>query len=109
VARAARAAFEKLFSCVQNTIPQRRFPNRASIGNRHVHLMRISKSKTEQIKNRGQVVTKQEERLAQERQEIATRIANFRKTQEKFEREREEYFQTTMQNARRTERPSLWS
>ena len=54
-------------------------------------------------------MTKQEERLAQERQDIATRIANFRRTQEKFEREREEYFLTTMQNARRTERPSFWS
>lgn len=54
-------------------------------------------------------MTKQEERLAQERQEIATRIANFRRTQEKFEREREEYFLTTMQNARRTERLSVWS
>ena len=54
-------------------------------------------------------MTKQEERLAQERQEIATRIANFRKTQEKFEREREEYFLTTMHNARTTERPSFWS
>lgn len=54
-------------------------------------------------------MTKQEERLAQERQEIATRIANFRRTQEKFEREREEYFLTTMENARRTEGPSFWS
>ena len=54
-------------------------------------------------------MTKQEERLAQERQEIATRIANFRRTQQKFEREREEYFLTTMQNARRTEPPSFWS
>jgi len=54
-------------------------------------------------------MTKQEERLAQEREEIAMRIANFKATQEKFEREREEFFLTTMQNARKTERPSFWS
>ena len=54
-------------------------------------------------------MTKQEERLAQEREEIATRIANFKATQQKFEREREEYFLTTMENARKTERPSFWS
>ena len=53
-------------------------------------------------------MTKQEERRAQERQEIATRIANFKATQQKFEREREEYFLTTMQNARKTERPTFW-
>jgi hypothetical protein len=54
-------------------------------------------------------MTKQEERLAKEREEIATRIANFKATQERFEREREEFFLTTMQNARKTERPSFWS
>jgi hypothetical protein len=54
-------------------------------------------------------MTQQEERLAQEREEIATRIANFKATQEKFEREREEFFLTTMQNARKAERPSFWS
>jgi chorismate mutase len=54
-------------------------------------------------------MTKQEECLAQEREEIATRIAKFKATQQRFEREREEYFQVTMQNARKTERPSLWS
>jgi chorismate mutase len=54
-------------------------------------------------------MTQQEERRAQERQEIATRIANFKATQQKFEREREEYFLTTMQNARKTDRPTFWS
>jgi hypothetical protein len=54
-------------------------------------------------------MTKQEERRAQERQEIATRIATFKATQQKFEREREEFFLTTMQNARKTERASFWS
>jgi hypothetical protein len=54
-------------------------------------------------------MTQQEERLAQEREEIAMRIANFKATQEKFEREREEFFLATMQNARKAERPSFWS
>jgi hypothetical protein len=36
---------------------------------------------------------------ALERQEIATRVASFRATQQKFERAREEYFVTTMKNA----------
>jgi hypothetical protein len=97
---------------VQNTIPQRRFPNRASIGNRDMRVTRIkitNKSKQSKSKSRGWVMTKQEECLAQERQEIATRIANFRRTQEKFQREREQYFLTTMENARRTDGPSFWS
>jgi hypothetical protein len=46
---------------------------------------------------------------AQEREEITTRIATFEATQEKFAREREEFFLTTMQNARKTERASFWS
>jgi len=54
-------------------------------------------------------MTKQEERRAQEREEITARIASFKATQEKFEREREEYFLTTMQSARRRDRSSLWS
>ena len=54
-------------------------------------------------------MTKQEERRAQEREEIATRIATFKATQQKFEREREEFFLTTMQNACKTKRASFWS
>ncbi len=38
-----------------------------------------------------------------EREEIAARIASFKATQEKFEREREEYFVTTLENARYSE------
>jgi hypothetical protein len=40
------------------------------------------------------------DRLAREREEIAERVANFKATQEKFKREREEYFTTTLDNAR---------
>jgi hypothetical protein len=49
-----------------------------------------------------------QERLRREREEITARVANFRATQEKFAREREEYFETTMENARKTRRPSFW-
>ena len=54
-------------------------------------------------------MTQQEEGRAQERREIATRIANFKATQEQFAREREEYILATMQNARETQRPLFWS
>jgi len=43
------------------------------------------------------------DRLAREREEIAARVANFKATQEKFKREREEYFTTTLDNARHGE------
>ena len=52
---------------------------------------------------------------ALEREEIAMRVANFKATQEKFAREREKYFVTTLENARHSdrarhpsERPSFW-
>ena len=41
-------------------------------------------------------MTEQQERLAREREEIASRVASFKATQEKFEREREEYYVTTL-------------
>jgi hypothetical protein len=56
-----------------------------------------------------------QDRLAREREEIATRVANFKATQEKFERERAQYFVTTLQNARLQnprrglQRPPFWS
>ena len=48
-------------------------------------------------------MTESQDRLAREREEIATRVANFKATQEKFQREREEYYTTTLENARQTE------
>jgi chorismate mutase len=45
-------------------------------------------------------MTDNEDRLGRERQEIAARVASFRATQEKFKREREEYFAATLDNAR---------
>ncbi|TAI62804.1 hypothetical protein [Bradyrhizobium sp. Leo170] len=44
-------------------------------------------------------MTEKEERLAREREEIATRIANFKATQQKFERERQEYYANTLGSA----------
>jgi chorismate mutase len=55
-------------------------------------------------------MSEQQDRLAAERKEIATRVANFKATQEKFEREREEYFVSTLANARNgSQRPPFSS
>ncbi len=55
-------------------------------------------------------MSEQEKRIAQEREEIAARVATFKATQEKFERERQEYFVTTLENARHSsERRPVWS
>ncbi|HVN04368.1 MAG TPA: hypothetical protein VMT86_08125 [Bryobacteraceae bacterium] len=62
---------------------------------------------TEQ-KDRPRQERARQDRLRQEREEIAGRIANFRATQQRFERAREEYFEATMENARKTARPSFW-
>jgi len=62
---------------------------------------------TEQKDRRSQERVRQD-RLRKEREEIAARVASFRATQQKFERAREEYFETTMENARKTGRPSFW-
>ncbi|WP_051334337.1 hypothetical protein [Bradyrhizobium sp. Ai1a-2] len=43
--------------------------------------------------------TEKEERLAREREEIAARIASFKATQQKFERERQEYYANTLGGA----------
>jgi hypothetical protein len=57
---------------------------------------------------RGFDMTEDEQRKEREREEIAARVAAFRATQERFKREREEYFVSTLENARKVERPSLW-
>jgi chorismate mutase len=48
-------------------------------------------------------MTEPQDNAAQEREEIAARIATFKATQEKFKREREKYFITMLGNARRSE------
>lgn len=55
-------------------------------------------------------MTEQQDTATREREEIVSRIATFKATQEKFAREREEYFVTTLQNARAGfESPPFWS
>ncbi len=55
-------------------------------------------------------MTEQEDRLAREREEIAARVANFKATQRKFEREREEFFVTTLENAKNgSDGRAVWS
>jgi chorismate mutase len=55
-------------------------------------------------------MTDQDDRLVRERNEIAARIADFKATQEKFKREREEYYVTTLENARSgSDGKSFWS
>jgi hypothetical protein len=57
----------------------------------------------------GWAMTEKEERLARDRAEIAARVASFRETQQKFERAREEYYETTLANALNgSGRPSFW-
>lgn len=51
----------------------------------------------------------QRERLARERAEIAARVASFKATQEKFERERDEYFVATLRKACATGPLPFWS
>jgi chorismate mutase len=54
-------------------------------------------------------MTEQQERMAKERAEIAARVASFKATQEKFERERDEYFVATLRNARATGPLPFWT
>jgi hypothetical protein len=42
---------------------------------------------------------------ATERDEIVARIARFKATQEKFKRDRDEYFVATLENARQAKNP----
>jgi hypothetical protein len=57
-------------------------------------MMAIRESATD-----GWAMTEKEERLARDRAEIAARVASFRETQQKFERERVAYYETTLANA----------
>jgi len=44
-------------------------------------------------------MTEKEDRLARGREEIATSVASFKATQEKFKRERQEYYAATLGGA----------
>jgi len=51
----------------------------------------------------------QRERLAKDRAEIAARVASFQATQAKFERERDEYFVTTLRKACASGPQAFWT
>ena len=53
--------------------------------------------------------TDEQDRPANVREEIAARVARFKATQEKFERERDEYFTTTLRKACGTKPIPAWS
>ena len=72
------------------TISQRHVPIRAPIATANGGGIRIT----------GMVMTEHQDNAAMEREEITMRVATFKATQEKFRREREEYFETTLGNAR---------
>jgi hypothetical protein len=87
------------------TILQRDFPIDAPIADANG-----ARDTTQDMTQKGMGMTEPKDRLAVERKEIAARVASFKATQEKFEREREEYFVTTLENARSgADRPSFWS
>lgn len=48
----------------------------------------------------AQGMTEHGDSAASEREEIAARVASFKAMQQKFERERERYFATTLEKAR---------
>jgi hypothetical protein len=52
---------------------------------------------------KGMGMTDHQDNAALEREEIALRVASFKATQERFKREREEYFVMTLENARHSE------
>jgi hypothetical protein len=54
-------------------------------------------------------LTERQERLAKEREEIATRVASFKATQDKFQRERDEFFRRTWGNVDQTQPQRTWS
>lgn len=69
---------------------------------------KTAQASSESVVEKGMVMTEPDEFKIGEREEIAARVAAFRATQERFKREREEYFVATLDNARKVERPSLW-
>jgi hypothetical protein len=77
----------------------RSFRNRAPIGYANGRGTRIRFFDEETQKKRMGMTELQER--AQEREEIAARVARFRATQEKFQREREEFVSHTWQKIRK--------
>jgi hypothetical protein len=71
--------------------------------------MNMGRDLSESSSDKEMSMTEKEQRLAKEREEIAARVASFRATQEKFEREREEYCTKTLQAARSSKTIRLWT
>jgi hypothetical protein len=71
--------------------------------------MNVGRDSSESASDKEMSMTEKEKRLAKEREEIAARVASFRATQEKFEREREEYCTKTLQAARSSKAIRLWT
>jgi len=69
--------------------------------------MPVGRESTEPIKKMA--AQERQERLAKEREEIAARVASFRATQEKFQREREEFFERTWRDIHQAESQPFWS
>jgi hypothetical protein len=99
--------FQVPWLCRQTiTIPQRCFPIHAPIATANDS----RDDSTRRRQKKGWAMNEQEDRLARAREEIAARVASFKATQEKFEREREEYYATTLGNAwSGFNRPSFWN
>jgi hypothetical protein len=86
-------------------MPRGSFRNRAPIGDAN----RAGRAQVIRSQDKEWAMTELEQRLAEEREEIAARVASFRATQERFAREREEYFVTTLQSARGIKPLPFWS
>jgi hypothetical protein len=61
----------------------------------------IRRRRQQRMDKKKMGTTEQQERLKRERDEIAARVASFKATQEKFEREREEFFRRTWRTIRK--------
>jgi hypothetical protein len=72
-------------------------------------LIRACQMHGTRINGADKKMIERQERMAREREEIAERIATFKATQEKFQREREEFFRRTWGNIRQAEPPPFWS
>jgi chorismate mutase len=81
------------------------FRNRAAFGDANRDGTDSAES---QSTKRKWVMTEQEQRLANERNEIADRVANFKAMQARFQREREVYCTTTLRNACEGKAVSYW-
>jgi hypothetical protein len=57
--------------------------------------------------HKGTGMIEPQDNAALEREEITIRVANFKATQQRFERERDEFFVATLGNARHSESPRL--